>query len=64
MKSNYIPLFVSFWFSTFFLSMALFNSFIPLEELDMLTNILAATLFITTSRETAKFITILLLEEF
>ena len=44
--------------------MALFNSFIPLEELDMLTNILAATLFITTSRETAKFITILLLEEF
>ena len=64
MKLNYIPLFMSFWFSTFFLSMALFNSFIPLEELDTLTNILAATLFITTSRETAKFITIFLLEEF
>ena len=64
MKLNYVPLFISFWFSTFFLSMAVFNSFIPLEDLDMLTNILATTLFITTSHETAKFITIFLLEEF
>ena len=62
MKLNYIPLFVSFWFSTFFLSMALFNSFIPLDNLDMLTNILATTLFITTSHESAKIITIFLLE--
>lgn len=62
MKLNYIPLFVSFWFSTFFLSMALFNSFMPLDNLDMLTNILATTLFITTSHESAKIITIFLLE--
>ena len=63
MKINYIPLFISFWFSLFFLSLAVFNSLIPLEGLDLLTNILTVSLCILCSHEGSRMITIFLLEE-
>ena len=53
MKENTVLLFVSFWFSLFFLSLALFNNFLPLEELDLLNKILSTSLCIICSRELA-----------
>ena len=53
MSENGVLLFVSFWFSLFFLSLALFNNFLPLEELDLLNKILSTSLCIICSRELA-----------
>jgi hypothetical protein len=53
MKENTVLLFISFWFSLFFLMLALFNSFLPLEELDALNKILSTSLCIICSRELA-----------
>ena len=63
MSSNALPMFMSFWFSLFFLSTALFNSFIPLEDLDMFNNVLVSILCITCSYEAARSLTTYLMKD-
>lgn len=63
MKLNHVPLFISFWFSLFFLSIALFNSLKPLDSLAIIDNTLVTVLCILCSHEAARLLTNYLLKD-